>query len=239
MSIDTIVGPLVMACSQLEVIQSAAEVQARRQSDHSLRYQQVYTGDGALYFVGRGHFPPDGHILLALTSPANNLVFRHLFDRVNSSAWQLRHHDNYFPPIDEAFQCIKSPSTVIVDVSSLRLKPLSDEVSYLEIDTSFGACLEFNDDEKRLVSVYFGSLQRADGKSHFEITMEILRRFGKPITKIYVLSPQYVIDHTSQDRPFIARVSRLDSLQKTMSVKSHWRRIEEHSVSLGRKIVQN
>ena len=221
MGLDSVVGNLQSAYTQITpgTMQTAAALQVERHTDRSMRNQWFYTADGPLYYIGEGReLKPDGKVMLALTQEKDNLVFRHLDDKVKeaNSFVQLIDTGNYFPKKEEAVASITAPETVVIDLAQVRLKGENEEYQYFEIGTSPEDYDKLNGEERKLASAYHGSMAQkecsnGDNKSDFEITMKGLREHGIYNTRIFVVTPGYVQKHTSNEKPVLARASWLDS----------------------------
>ena len=222
MALESVVGNLQTAYRQIEpgTMQPAAAIQVERHTNEDMQNQWFYTAEGLLYYKGEGREikPSSSKVMLALTQEKDNLVLRHLDDTLESdnSFIQLTKNGNYFPKREEAAASIlATPQERIVDLTQVRLKGTEKEFRYLELDTSPKAYTKLNAEERKLASVYYGSMEPkecADDelKSDFELTMEKFHGRGIKKTRVYVVAPDYVVEQVSEQKPVIARASVLD-----------------------------
>ena len=143
---------------------------------NNLRDLWFYTGDGLLYFMER-QTPK-----LAITREPDNLVLRHMDDAFT----QLTTTGNYHPDIQEVDTAIKSASTLVVDLTKLKLEGNGKEWQYMVVSTSDYDTL--NDEQRTFAERVYG--QGAD----FIANMQMLKDARINKTKIFVLNPKYVRD---------------------------------------------
>src|SRR3989344_1261809 len=204
MSIESIAGNLKEAYAQIQpgTMRTAPQIQAERRTDRSMQNQFFWTPEGPTYALldQDRNITPDGTPSLAITNEQNNLVFRHLDDKVDSSYDQLVRTHNYRPNRDEAQGVIKADTTVVIDLTQLRLGGKDNEWRYLEISTSPEEYSKLNTEERKLASVYHGNMVAdASGQSEFDKSMTMLREGGIQTTRVYVLNPKYVSKEASKN----------------------------------------
>lgn len=182
MALENIVGDLrdAYALVEPETMLHSDELQYERLRVSSLRDLSFYTADGCLY---RMH---EGKAQLALTRRAHNLVLCHIDDAFP----QLVETNNYHPSGEEANAAFAAESTVIIDLSQVRLQGNDKEWRYLPIPTETYDFL--NPEERKLAERVHGS-----GDAFVQV-MTMLAKHGISETKVYVLNPSYVKAQTKE-----------------------------------------
>lgn len=152
----------------------AAQVQ-----DPSLQDLEFYVADGVLYSM-------EGGPTLWLTREPENLVLRHLDDRVNSSYDQLQTFPyNFHPSPDEVRQAMQAKDTLRIDLTRLRFSPGADPVwRHVEINTT--SYDKLNAEERKLAERFYG-----EGEA-FKTAMRTLEEVGIVATGVYVFNPAHV-----------------------------------------------
>ncbi len=180
-TLETITGDL-RAYAQLVpgTFLHADQLTTERRTNTELRNRWYYTADGPLYSLEGANQTPT----LFLTRESDNLVLRHLNDKVNSSYEQLKDTKNYRPGAGEARQSMGAKDTLQIDLTKLRLRGDDTEWRYLEIDTQKYKKLKV--EERKLAERYFGQ------DTSFTANMRMLKEAGIDATKIFVLNPEYV-----------------------------------------------
>ena len=184
MALETIVGNLRKGYAQLQpgTMLHADQLMAEQVKDASLRNRDFHVADGPLYSLeGKKRTPT-----LWLTREPNNLVLRHLNDKVNSSYEQLVnvYMRDYCPNPEEAREAMQAQDTLRIDLTQLHLQGDSVIWQYLEISTTKYKKLKL--EERKLVERFYGQ-----GKA-FATAMNILKESGIDSTKVYVLNSGYV-----------------------------------------------
>lgn len=190
MTLETIFDNLRDGYNQLEpgTFLHADQLMAEQVQDAGLRNQSFYVADGPLYSLeGKKQTPT-----LWLSREADNLVLRHLNDKVNSSYDQLVNTGNFRPNSQEARKAMQAKDTLRVDLTKLHLQGNEAEWRYLEISTTDYNTL--NAEERKLVERWYGQ-----GKA-FVTAMKTLKRAGINETRVYVLNPTY-LDKEAKERP--------------------------------------
>lgn len=155
------------------------------EADGNLRNKFLYTADG------HGYFPrKDGGVDWAITREAENLVLRHLDDHVNSSYDQLTKTHNYHPDNAEAQVAKDAESTVVIDMSKLRLTGDHKVIRSLWIRTEDGLIQtedgyqELNEEEQKVITrLGYTSEDFKILHDHYPTLKD---------TEIYVLNPDYI-----------------------------------------------
>src|SRR3989338_2487334 len=132
--LETLVDNLRDGYKQLQpgTMLHANQLMAAQVRDASLRTQGFYVADGPLYSLeGKKKTPT-----LWLTREKDNLVLRHLDDKVNSSYDKLIDTDNFRPDMEEAQKAMRAKDTLRIDLTKLDLKGNDLEWRYVEISTS-------------------------------------------------------------------------------------------------------
>ena len=154
----------------------------------------------------------NGKVELALTRRDHNLVLRHIDDAFT----QLVKTGNYRPSRDEANASLAAESTVIIDLSKVRLQGTDNEWRYLEICT--GNYDSLHPEERKLAERVHGS---GDVFSH---VMNMLSNKGIIKTRVYVLNPSYVQAQTKEGP--IGRASWLDNISDNSSFSAVGRGVD-------------
>ena len=145
-----------------------------------LRNNWFYTPDGGIYFMD-GKNPK-----LAITREPDNLVLRHIDDAFT----QLTTTQNYRPDVTEAQAAIHSASTLVVDLTQLKLQGNKEEWRYMAVSTT-----RYN----KLTSEQRTFAERVYGQgADFAANMQMLKDARIDETKIFVLNPDYVREHAGK-----------------------------------------
>ena len=181
MKLETVVGTLAEAYKSLRPgsILHVDEFMKERRTNEELRDQCFYAADGLVYSLqGEKKVPT-----LAITRASSNPLFQ--YSKIDEYCQQLLRDQNYRPTPDETQRALSAPDTVLVDLTKLRLQVCNGEFSYLAIDTR--KYNKLNQEEQKLAQRVFGKGQ------DFGLTMEMLADTGIRETRMYVLSPNYVL----------------------------------------------
>ena len=181
MALETIVDNLRDGYKQLEpgTFLHADQLMAEQVKDANLRNQAFYVADGPLYSLEGEKRTPT----LWLTREKDNLVLRHLKDKVNSSYDQLVKTGNYRPNPEEAREAMQAKDTLRIDLTRLHLQG-DGARRYLEISTA--KYNKLKPEERELVERFYGQ------GNAFVAAMSVLKEGGIDSTKVYVLNPGYV-----------------------------------------------
>lgn len=196
-------GPLVETFSHLDpnTIQHADELTNARRTNQELRNQWLWTADGSIYTVeqdscqhcGRSTEP---EVMLYLTRGKDNPIFKN----IQEATRQLTNNRNYVPKKEDLESAINSENTLKTKLSDLNLQRHDDEFSYFEVDTK--NYNELNSEQRKVA-------ERAYGQGNdFQKNMKMLKKLGINTTRVYVLTPNYVQEHTEKDSA-VARACRL------------------------------
>ena len=151
-----------------------------------LRRLLFYTADGIIYRLNEKGIPE-----LVITREPENLVLRHLNDQTNNSFDQLLWNYNYSADPAEVQQAMSAESTVIIDLTKLRLRGRELEYNLVEVSTT--KYDKLNSEKRKLAERVYG--QGAD----FTANMKMLKDAGISETRIFVLNPEYVRREAVQD----------------------------------------
>ncbi len=186
-------GPLAETFQKLDpnTIQYAFEITKERRGNLKLRKQGFWTADSSLYRV------EDDDAVLYFGNRDTNLIFKN----IEEATKQLIKTGNYVPPKADIEAVVKAESTLRIKLLYLGLKGENDEWQYLEIDTS-----DYYDTLK-IIQRALAERVYGQGKDFVE-NMKMLADVGVKKTKIYVLNPEYVRKHITEDGA-IVRASRL------------------------------
>ena len=179
--IETVEGRLAETYRLLrpESILHADELMKERRTNEELRNKLLYTADGEIYSLqGKNRTPT-----LAITRGNFNPLFQD--SKIDGYCEQLRENENYRPTPDETSRALHAEDTVVIDLTALRLQKSDEEDSYLAIDTRKYNTL--NSEEQKLAQRVFGKGQ------DFVENMQMLADTGIRETRMYVLSPNYVV----------------------------------------------
>ena len=155
------------------------ELMNERRTNDALRSQWFYTADGIIYRMN-DHGTPE----LGITREPENLVLRHLNDETNSSYDQLVRNYDYRADSAEVQQAMAAESTVIIDLTKLRLQGNDSDYHYVAVSTT-----EYNNlstEERKLAERVYGQ------GNDFTANMNMLKDAGINKTRIFVLNPDYV-----------------------------------------------
>ena len=187
MPLENVVDNLRDGYSQLEngSLCQVNKLHEERRDDYALQNQWFYTADGHGYFLRE-----NGGVDWAITQEEENLVLRHIGDKVNSSYDQLRLKNNFLPDNSEAEAAKGAEGTVVVNMDKLRLSGIEKEYKFLQIRTEDGF-VKVGDEYKHPNKEEQKAIQRLGYNAK---TRKMLRESDHKIaeTRICVLNPDYV-----------------------------------------------
>ena len=161
------------------------ELMNERRTNDALLSQWFYPADGIIYRMNDKGTPE-----LGITREPENLVLRHLNDETNNSFDQLMQTGNYRADPAEVQQVMAAESTVIIDLTKLRL--LRNESEYHHVEVSTTKYDKLNPEERKLAERVYGQ------GNDFTAIMNMLKDAGIGQTRIHVLSPDYVRKEAAQ-----------------------------------------
>ncbi len=192
MTLETVFGTLAEVYKLLkpESILHVDELMKERRLhpvtlDGNLRDRCFYTADGIVYSLqGKKKTPT-----LAMTRARFNPLFQDsTFDEY---CQQLLRDRNYRPTTKETKRALSAPDTVVVDLTKLRLQRNDAEYRHFAIDPQNYNLL--NPEEKKLAQRVYGQ------DDDFVQTMETLAKAGISETRVYILDPDYVRIHATEN----------------------------------------
>lgn len=178
---------------RLDSICYAYEIMTERRTNKSLRDLHFSPADGILYFFDNVRGLP----ILAITTKENNLVLNNPFD----ATMHMYTNNSYFPEQQEAEKVINARSTVLIDLTKIRLTGGNEKLGLVEVGTCPSTYNLLNSEEKKLTERIYGKGE------DFIMNMEMLNHAGITKTTITVLRPDY-IQRKAQEKS-IGLISRL------------------------------
>jgi hypothetical protein len=152
----------------------AREIQKERAINNVLGSWSCYTSDFVFYRKEKGKF------VLGLADGENNLIIKNLYGAVS----QFSSKNHYFPDELDMKNVVASSSTLVTDLSELRLKRYSEVWDYLEFSTT--KYDDLNNAERTLAEKIHGS------GNDFIRTMNWMAENEASHTMIYVYNADYI-----------------------------------------------